>query len=74
MQNLSLKLFCISFNVLLTCEAKLHNSFPSAQFKIDRFSAPLRFERNNKIVGLLIYIWDDIFHLVSYFANCNLTL
>ena len=62
-----------NIEILLIYEIKLDDSFPSAQFKIDGFSAPFRFERNNKWGGILMYTREDI-HLVSYFANRNVAL
>ena len=49
-----------NIEILLIYEIKLDYSFPSAQFKIDGFSAPFRFERNNKWGGILMYIREDI--------------
>ena len=51
-------------------ETKLDDLFPSAQFKSHGFRAPFRFDRNGEADGLP----TKIFHLVSYFANRNVTL
>ena len=60
-------------DILLICETKLDDVFLSAQFKIDEFSAPFRFDRSNKRVGLLMYIREDI-PSHQLFACGNVTL
>ena len=48
------------FDVIIVTETKLDNSFPKAQFCIDRFSIPYRLTRNRNGRGLMIYVRDDI--------------
>ena len=47
-------------DILLICETKLDSSFPKAQFHIQGFGEPYRFDRNGKGGGILLYIRDDI--------------
>ena len=47
-------------DILLICETKLDSSFPKAQFHIQGFGEPYRFDRNGKGGGILLYIHDDI--------------
>ena len=52
-------------------ETKLDNPFPSAQFLINGFSAPYRFDKNSKGGGLLFYIREDISSkILTYSSNC----
>ena len=48
------------FDVIIVTETKLDDSFPKAQFCIDRFSIPYRLTRNRNGRGLMIYVRDDI--------------
>ena len=41
-------------------ETKLDSTFPSNQFTIERYVAPIRFDRNGRGGGILLYIWEDI--------------
>ena len=45
---------------LLVSETKLFDSFPTAQFLLDRFSKPYRLDRCSNGGGILLYIKDDI--------------
>ena len=45
---------------LLVSETKLYDSFPTAQFLLDRFSKPYRLDRCSNGSGILLYIKDDI--------------
>ena len=47
-------------DILLITESKLNNSFPSAQFQINGFSSPYRFDRNPHGGGILLYVKKDI--------------
>ena len=52
-------------------ETKLDNPFPSAQFLINGFSAPYRFDKNSKGGGLLFYIREDISSkILTYSSSC----
>lgn len=44
----------------MVTETKLDDSFPSAQFFIEGFSAPYRLDRNKRGGGVLIYVREDI--------------
>ena len=46
------------FDVIILTETKLDDSFPKAQFCIDRFSIPYRLDRNRNGGGLIIYVRD----------------
>ena len=43
-------------DIFLTSETKLDDSFPTAQFLIERFGTPYRHDRNSKGGGLLLHI------------------
>ena len=45
-----------NIDIFLISEIKLDDSFPSAQFLINGFGAPYRFDRNSKGGGVLFYI------------------
>ena len=47
-------------DIFLISETKLDDSFPLAQFKIEGFTTLYRYDRNNKIGGLLLYIREGI--------------
>ena len=47
-------------DVLVLTETKLDDSFPQAQFLVEGFSEPYRYDRNRKGGGVMIYIRDDI--------------
>ena len=49
-----------NIDVLVVIEIKLDDSFPSAQFFIQGFSAPYRLDRNKRGGGILIYVREDI--------------
>ena len=49
-----------NLDVLLVSEAKLDDSFPTAQFLLDGFSKPCRLDRCSNGGGLLLYIKGDI--------------
>ena len=41
-------------------ETKLDSTFPSNQFTIEGYAAPIRFDRNCRGGGILLYIREDI--------------
>ena len=47
-------------DILILTETKLNESFPTAQFNIDRFISPYRRDRNRNGGGVLIYVREDI--------------
>ena len=49
-----------NIDVLLVSETKLDDSFPTAQFLLDRFSKPYRLDLCSNGGGLLLYIKDGI--------------
>ena len=49
-----------NIDVLVVTETKIDDSFPTAQFFIDGYSAPYRLDRNRHGGGILIYVRDDI--------------
>ena len=49
----ALKFIGNNIDILLISETKLDDSFPSAQFSSEGFSAPYRFDRNSKGGGLI---------------------
>ena len=53
-------------DILLISEIKIDESFPSAQFLLDRFSRPYRLDRCANGGGILLYVEDDI-------SSCLLT-
>ena len=60
-----------NIDIFLISETKLDNPFPSAQFLINGFSAPYRFDKNSKGGGLLFYIREDISSkILTYSSSC----
>ena len=47
-------------DILMMSETKLDDSFPMGQFLIDKFSDPIRLDRNKNEGGILLYIREDI--------------
>ena len=47
-------------DVLVLTETKLDDSVPNAQFLVDRFSEPYRYDRNRKGGRIMIYIRENI--------------
>ena len=41
-------------------ERKLDSKFPSQQLTIERYAAPIRFDKNSRGGGVLLYISEDI--------------
>ena len=54
-------------------KTKLDDSFPSTQFKIEGFTTPYRYDRNDKGGGPLLYIRQDIpSRLFQCKSQCNI--
>ena len=49
-----------SIDVMVFCETKLDDSYPTAQFVIDGFKKPFRLDRNSNGGEILIYVRSDI--------------
>ena len=49
-----------NINILLITETKMVISFPSAQFQIDRYTAPYRLDRNSNGEGMFLNVRDHI--------------
>ena len=49
-----------TIDTFLISETKLDDSFPLVQFRIEGFTTPYRYGRNDKGGGLLLYIKEDI--------------
>ena len=49
-----------NIDILLISETKLDDSYPSAQFSLNGFKEPYRYDRNSRGGGLLLYVRDDI--------------
>ena len=47
-------------DLLLLSETKLDDSFPTAQFSLNGFCKPYRFDRSSNGGGILLYVRDDI--------------
>ena len=45
-----------SLNILMISETKLDSTLPSNQFTIEAYAAPIRFDRNGRGGGILLYI------------------
>ena len=45
-----------NLDILMISETKLDSTFPSNQFTIEGFAAPIRFDRNGREGGILLYI------------------
>ena len=60
-------------DIFLISETKLDDSSPSAQFKIEGFTTPYRYDRNDKGGVLLLYIREDIpSRLLQCKSQCNI--
>ena len=49
-----------NIDVLVICETKLDDSYPTSQFCIDGYRKPFRLDRNTFGGGILIYVREDI--------------
>ena len=49
-----------SIDVMVFCETKLDDSYPTAQFVIDGFKKPFRLDRNSNGGGIHIYVRSNI--------------
>ena len=47
-------------DILVVTETKLDSTFPTAQFLIDGYSKPYRWDRNRYGGGVIIYVREDI--------------
>ena len=62
-----------NIDIFLISETKLDDSFPSVQFKIEGFTIPYRYDRNDTGGGLLLYIKEDISsRLLQCKSQCNI--
>ena len=62
-----------NIDFFLISETKLNDSFPLTQFKIEGFTTPYRYNRNDKEGGHLLYIMEDIpLHLLQCKSQCNI--
>ena len=49
-----------NLDILMISETKLDSTFPSNQFTIKGYAAPIRFDRNGRGGGIILYIREDI--------------
>ena len=49
-----------NIDILMVLEMKLENSFPVSQFLIEDYSLPLRLDRDNNGVNIMIFVREDI--------------
>ena len=49
-----------NINILMVSETKLDSSFPQAQFRIEGYAPPFRYDRNCHGSGILLFIRDEI--------------
>ena len=49
-----------NLDILMISETKLDSTFPSNQFTIEGYAAPIRFDRNSRGGGIILYIREDI--------------
>ena len=49
-----------SIDILMVSETKLDDSFLEAQFLIEGFDSPIRFDRNSNGGGIMLYVREDI--------------
>ena len=49
-----------NLDILMISETKLDSTFPSNQFTIEGYAAPIRFDRNGRGGGIILYIRKDI--------------
>ena len=58
--NLLKELVLKHVDILVVCETKLDETFPSSQFHMDGFSLPYRLDRNRNGGGVMIFVREDI--------------
>ena len=60
-----------SVEIFLISETKLDNLFLSAKFKMEDFTTPFMYDRNDKGGGLLLYIggWGVGGHSITFIAK-----
>ena len=49
-----------NIDTLMVSETKLDSSFPQAQFRIEGYAPPFRFDRNSHGGGILLFIRENI--------------
>ena len=49
-----------NLDILMISETKLGSTFPSNQFSIEGYATPIRFDRNGRGGGIILYIREDI--------------
>ena len=49
-----------NIDILIVSEIKLDSSFPQAQFRIEGYAPPFRYNRNSHDGGILLFIRQDI--------------
>lgn len=49
-----------NLDILMVSETKKGSPFPSNQFIIEGYVAPIRFDKNGRRGRILLYIWEDI--------------
>ena len=49
-----------NLDILMISETKLDSTFPSNQFTTEGYAAPVRFDKNDRGRGILLYIREDI--------------
>ena len=47
-------------DIFMVSDTKIDDTFPKSQFLIEGFSKPFRFDRTEKVGGILLYIREDI--------------
>ena len=47
-------------DILMISETKLDSSFPQAQFRMERYAPPFRYDRNYHGGGILLFLREDI--------------
>ena len=49
-----------NIDILMVSETKLDSPFPQAQFRIEGYAPPFRYDRNSHGGGILLFIREDI--------------
>ena len=58
-------------NIFMVSETKLNSSFTNAQFVIERYAPPFRYDRNCHVGGILLFIREDILAKMLSTASTN---